>query len=157
VTVTTRHPGAKDAVDYKLTRATIDLIPVSSSMCPAASGTPVCLCLNTRSPLEGVRSGCLRLQRCTTTRRGDVATLLSDEGSGVCVTGEGASKVGMIRLSTFNSFSAGTYHVFCRVRLGPHVRWPERSVLSSPMGSPGRGRAEGDRRAEAEGRGGVHH
>jgi len=57
VTVTTRHPGAKDSVDYKLTRATIDLIPVSFTMCPAAGGG-------------------------------------------------GTSKVGMIRLSTFNSFSA---------------------------------------------------
>jgi len=52
VTVTTRHPGAKDSVDYKLTRATIDLIPVSFTMCPAAGGTRP-LCLFTRLPLVG--------------------------------------------------------------------------------------------------------
>mmetsp|Transcript_44173 Transcript_44173/g.84432 ORF Transcript_44173/g.84432 Transcript_44173/m.84432 type:complete len:471 (+) Transcript_44173:151-1563(+) len=56
VDVVTRHRGAQDSVVYPLTRKTIDIIPVSSTMCPAPGG--------------------------------------------------GQSKVGMIKLSTFNSNSA---------------------------------------------------
>jgi hypothetical protein len=140
VVVTTRHAGASDAVDYKLTRATIELIPVSSTMCPAAGGTPCRYArasncahfLDVECPAVPYEPGVVG-----STSGGD------DEG-GVCA-GEGTSKVGMIRLSTFNSFSAGAQ------RHTPHRHWPSnrrRCILAAPriadlVEGGGRGRASG--------------
>jgi len=57
VVVSTRHANDKQVVDYSMTRQSIDIVPVSTTMCPAPGG--------------------------------------------------GTSKVGMIKLSTYNSNSAG--------------------------------------------------